>query len=261
MGMLYYFWNKKRRLISQDNVSRAIARGGISTILTPDRIVRESCKNLGCMVMELIKVYYGMGGGLLNSIKIDGLENYDRARATGRGVMFVTGHCGNWELLALAVGKRVGRVGVVGRPQKNPYLYAIIEHTRERFGNFAIDKRGALRAMLRTLKEGGAIGVLMDQAVIPDEGYVLNFLGAPAWVMKTPAIIAKRAGACVLPAFIKREGSSHRITIFPEVQMTGNDLADTKAMNLCVEDYVRANPTEWLWIHRRWKRTEGLTPL
>jgi len=253
LGIGYYFWNKKRRNISIENIKKV--RGFLSTNLEPDEIAMESDKNLGISLMELIKIYYGRGQSIMDSVLIEGLENYERAKSKGKGVIFFTGHCGNWELLALSLGRRCGTIGVTGRPIKNPYLYKIIVRLRGKFGNIAIDKRGALRGMLRLLGRGENIGILIDQAVLPDEGYKIDFLGFPAWATKTPVLIAKRTSSPLLPVFIKRQGNIHKITIYPEVELTNDDISDTKRLSSFIEDYIRENPTEWLWIHRRWKRT------
>lgn len=253
LGMGYYFWNKKRRNISIENIKKV--RALLSTNLEPYEIAMQSDMNLGISIMELIKIYFGRGKSIMNNVLIEGIENYERAKAKGKGVIFFTGHCGNWELLALSVGKRCGTIGVVGRPTKNPYLYKIIVRLRGKFGNIAIDKKGALRGMLRLLGRGECVGILIDQAVLPEEGYKIDFLGFPAWTTKTPVLIAKRTSSPLLPAFIKRQGNTHKITIYPEIELTNDDITDTKKLSSFIEEYIKENPTEWLWIHRRWKRT------
>jgi KDO2-lipid IV(A) lauroyltransferase len=102
----------------------------------------------------------------------------------------------------------------------------------------------------------------MDQAVIPSEGYVTDFLGRGAWTTKTPALIARKTGAVVLPAFIHRTAKGHKITIFPKIELSpGDDMEkavkeDTKNFSRAIEEYIKEHPSEWLWIHRRWKRVK-----
>ena len=262
LGLGYYHWNKKRRNISIENIRRVMEKGrlglpqakGLSTTLGPEGLAKESDMNLGCSVLELVKVYHGRGKSVIGGVKFEGLENYERAKANGKGVMLFTGHCGNWELLALSITMKAGTIGVVGRPLKNPYLYSVLVRLRNKFGNVAIEKRGALRGMLRMLAKGENVGILMDQAVVPEEGFKIDFLGMPAWTTKTPVLIAKRTGAALVPLFIKRVGDGHKIILHPEVALTGDDILDTKRLSSYIEDYIRENPAEWLWIHRRWKR-------
>jgi KDO2-lipid IV(A) lauroyltransferase len=113
---------------------------------------------------------------------------------------------------------------------------------------------------MQGLKNNDCIGILMDQAVIPEEGYVIDFLGRGAWTTKMPALIARKTGAAAVPAFIHRDKHGHRITLYPEIELSGDDdkgkavKADTEKFSGFIEEYIRKHSTEWLWIHRRWKR-------
>ena len=162
----------------------------------------------------------------------------------------------NWIQACLDIGPCVLQGGFVEK------LNGLIEHVRKRYGNRVIDKKGALRHIMQGLKRNDCIGILMDQAVVPEEGYVIDFLGRSAWTTKMPAVIAHRTGAAVVPAFIYRDNHGHRITIFPEVELARDEGEnalenDTERFSRFIEDYIREHPTEWLWIHRRWKRVDG----
>lgn len=253
LGLLYYFLKENRRLIALENAKNFIEKNKGATLLSPKEIIKENSQNLGHSVMELVKIYYGQGDKVFQSVVIEGIENFEKVR--GRGVIFITGHCGNWELMALTVSLRVFPVSVVARPMNNPYFNKIIEALRTKYRNTVVYKKGALKKIFQILRNGGAVGMLMDQAVVPEEGVIIDFLGRHAWTIKTPALIAKRTSAAVLPAFIKRHGMGHKLTIYPEVELPSeNEEENTKKLSEFVENYVRENPTEWLWIHRRWKR-------
>jgi KDO2-lipid IV(A) lauroyltransferase len=210
--------------------------------------------NMGRSLAEVVKAYYGLGGALVGGVRFEGIENFERARAAGKGVMIITGHCGNWELMQLAVSSRLGGLSVVARKQDNPYLNAFIERTRERYGSRVIYKQGALKKLLTALKAGGTTGVVMDQAVFPEEGVLIDFLGAPAWTTKTPALLGKRTGAAVLPVFMRWADGGHVITVHPAVELAGDESEDTKRISGYIEEYIRQDPADWLWMHRRWKR-------
>lgn len=232
----------------------AVANKAIDTAKKPEEIVRENFMNLGRSLIELMKVYYCSGDGIVNSVIIVGAENYEKARTAGRGVMYITGHCGNWELASIAVSKQIGILGGVARPVDNPWINAVVVGIRGRYGNSVIYKKGALRDMLKMLKSGQSVGVLMDQAVVPQEGIVIDFLGNPAWTTKMPAIMCKRTGSAALPVFMHREGKGHVLEILPEVELNGDEIEDTKRLSATIEEYIRKYPEEWLWIHKRWKR-------
>jgi len=172
----------------------------------------------------------------------------------------ITGHCGNWELLALSASARLFPISIVARPINNPYINKFFERVRKKYGNRVIDKKGALRPVMQGLKNNDCIGILMDQAVIPEEGYVIDFLGRGAWTTKMPALIARKTGAAAIPAFIHRENHGHSISIYPEIALSVSDdrdkavIEDTEKFSACIEHYIQEHPSEWLWIHRRWKR-------
>jgi KDO2-lipid IV(A) lauroyltransferase len=258
--LLFHAWGSRRR-IAIENLRNSIAAKAIIISEPVEKIIRDTFKNLGRSFAEVIKIFFGFGKKVINSVAFDGVENFHHAKSKGRGVLFVTGHCGNWELLAIAASAKLASLAVVARPLNNAYLNRFVEDARHRYGNSIVYKRGALKPIMQVLKGNGCVGILMDQAVIPDEGYVIDFLGRDAWTTKMPALIARKTGVAVLPAFIQRTDKGHRITIYPEVELSKKSdkekavREDTKSFSGFIESYIKENPTEWLWIHRRWKRT------
>lgn len=257
--LLYYVW-KSRRTIAVDNLRECADRGALSLAQSPEEVIRENFRNLGRSFIEIVRIYYGTGRGILDKVVIKGTENFEKARAKGKGVILITGHCGNWELMGIVSSYKVAPLSVVVRPLNNPYLNAFLQKARSRFGNRVIDKKGALRVLLSTFKEGGCVGILMDQAVLPDEGYVTDFLGRGAWTSKMPALLARKTGAPAVPAFIRRTVEGHEIMVYPELALSSNSnqeeavKEDTKLFSGFIEDYIKENPSQWLWMHRRWKR-------
>ncbi len=262
--LLYHVW-KSRRTIAIDNLRKCVDLGALSLTQSPEEVIRENFRNLGRSFIEIIKIYYGRGRGILEKTVIKGMEHFEKARAKGKGVFLITGHCGNWELLAILASYKVAPLSVVVRPLNNPYLNRFLVKARSRFGNRIIEKKGALRAILGTLKDGGFVGILMDQAVFPDEGYVVEFLGRGAWTTKMPALLARKTGAPAVAAFIRRTESGHEIRVYPEIVLSSNRdqeeavKEDTKKFSGFIEDYIRENPSQWLWMHRRWKRVPSET--
>jgi KDO2-lipid IV(A) lauroyltransferase len=163
-------------------------------------------------------------------------------------------------LLAVYVSMKIAKITIVARKQDNPYLNRFIEKTREKYGNNTIYKEGALKKILSSLKKGELIGILMDQSVIRSEGFVVPFLGKNAYAMKTPAILARKTGTPVVPAFIRRTRDGHLIEIGEEIPLavSGDSeaalLLDTINFLRPTEDFIRQYPADWFWIHRRWKR-------
>jgi KDO2-lipid IV(A) lauroyltransferase len=257
IGLFAYYLLTGRRRIALENLRAAVERGAlrIPDSWTPEDVVRESFSNMGRYLSEIVKVYFGLGDGIIRDVQVEGLEHHEKARARGKGVIFVTGHCGNWELWALTLPTMIGRAWGVARRQSNPYVDWFIVKARERYGGSVIFKEGALRKTISVLRQGGTVGVVMDQAVLRKEGVLVDFLGAPAWTTRLPAALARKTSAAVIPTFIYRKDKGYVIRIHPEVELPGEDAADTRIMTEYVEGYIRENPSRWLWVHRRWKHT------
>jgi Kdo2-lipid IVA lauroyltransferase/acyltransferase len=229
-----YLW-KSRRKIAIENLSKTIAAGQIKSHDPAEKIIRENFKNFGRSLIEVIKIYYGFGNPLIDSVIMEGVEHFQAAKSKNKGVIFITGHCGNWELMALTTGLKFSDVSIVARPIDNPYLNKFIEGVRRKYGNSIIYKKGALKPIMQALKKNHIVGILMDQAVLSSEGYVIDFLGRGAWTTKMPALLARKTGAAVLPAFIHRTDKRHKMIIYPEIELSRSEDTE-KAVK---EDTVR----------------------
>jgi KDO2-lipid IV(A) lauroyltransferase len=154
----------------------------------------------------------------------------------------------------------LGKLNVVARPVDNPYLNRFLEWTRKKYGNGVIYKKGALKKILACLKNNEVVAILMDQSVVRSEGVIAEFLGKKDYTTKMPALIARKTGAPVLPGFIRRVKDGHLIEIGEEIELDRSEDFETAIYNDTInfsrriEEYIRRNPVEWLWIHRRWKR-------
>lgn len=263
LGRVFYVLVSKRREIAINNIAECLPflenqpgwPGG-----TPESIALETFENLGRCVAEVCKIYHGRGRALIDAVEFRGLEHYHQAMAKGKGVAFITAHCGNWELMALSFGVRHHGVSVVARRQDNPHLNAVTERIRKGYGNGVIYRNGALRAMFAAFKRREIVGILIDQAVHPDEGVLIDFLGRPAWTSKLPALIARKSGAPLIPIFIHREGDRQIVTLQPEYtpsQASDPEVCaaeDAAGLAHYLEQYVIEHPSQWYWIHKRWKR-------
>ena len=106
----------------------------------------------------MIRLYYHRGGKIIDAVEIEGVEHFRDALMKGKGILFITGHCGNWELMAIAAALKLQAISVVARPVDNPYLNSFVERVRKRYGNGVIYKSGALKPILQTLKKNGDSG-------------------------------------------------------------------------------------------------------
>jgi Kdo2-lipid IVA lauroyltransferase/acyltransferase len=263
-GLLIPYLVPKRRAIIIDNINRTLPFMKYHPLWDPPSedagaLAQETFKNLGRSLMEVCRLYHGRGEDVIANIELRGLRNYVTARSRGKGLILLSGHCGNWELLGLALCNRLGEeISSVARLQSNPYLNRMVERMRMRFNNRVIYKQGALKGILAALENGKLVGILADQAVFPEEGALIDVMGRKTWASKAPVIIAQKSGAPLVPVFIHREGDRQVITFYPEHHFSG-DMSEegmrkeAQALSRYVEDFVVAHPTQWYWVHRRWK--------
>jgi KDO2-lipid IV(A) lauroyltransferase len=189
-------------------------------------------------------------------IRYQGLEHFQQAKARGRGVLFATAHLGNWELSAFAHALMAEPMSIVVRPLDNPILDSLATGYRTLSGNSVIGRgKDFLRPLLAALHRNQAVGILIDQNVTPDRGVFINFFNRPACVDSGLARLAARTRAAVIPGYAlwSPEESKYILVFEPEVEITGDTLADTQAIHSRLEAAIRLHPDQWLWIHRRWK--------
>jgi KDO2-lipid IV(A) lauroyltransferase len=198
----------------------------------------------------------------------DGFENYERAARKGRGVLLLTGHFGAWELCAFAQGVYGHPLSFLVRRLDNPLLDRLIARYRTMSGNRLIDKKDAVRAVLKRLRQGEDIGLLVDVNTVMEEGVFCDFFGIEACSTTGLALFALRADAPVVPGFLIWDESlkKHVLRFEPEVPLirTGDFKEEvrlnTQAYMKVIERFVQRYPEQWLWIHKRWQTRPAGTP-
>ena len=200
----------------------------------------------------------------------DGFENYDAARKRGKGVLFLTGHLGAWELSSFVHSLHGNPLHIVMRGLDNPYVDRLVQSYRTMHGNTTVDKDNFVRGLLGAMKTGETVGILMDTNMTPPQGVFVDLFGRLACTASGLARIALRTDAAVVPGFCVWDSTlrKYRLRFDPAVELvrTGNDeldaLANTAKFTKVIEKFVRKYPDQWLWVHRRWKtRPEGETGL
>jgi len=217
---------------------------------------RASFAHFGAMLGETLWLAERGSEEIERRVELRGWEEIEAARAARRPILVLTGHCGNWELLAAALNVRGLRMAVVARELQDPGFQRALLDFRARFGSKTILRgaAGAARDLLATLRSGGALGMLIDQDTNID-GVWVDFFGRPAWTPVGAADIARRFTAAVLPAFIERlPDGSHRATIQPALDLPQDPIAATQRMSDAIEAQIRRVPEQWVWMHRRWRR-------
>jgi KDO2-lipid IV(A) lauroyltransferase len=199
-------------------------------------------------------------------IEVVGREHFDEAHATGRGILFFTGHFGSWEVFNLLPPAFGFGMNILVRRIDNPLVENFVDEMRTRFGSVTLDKTRSARKMFRVLENGELLGILADLNAQEREGVFVDFFGVPASTTTSIAKLALATNAIVLPAFAVWEESKQKYVVYleppVEYQKTENaeqDIKDlTQDITKIVEKYVRQYPEQWLWIHKRWNtRPDG----
>jgi Kdo2-lipid IVA lauroyltransferase/acyltransferase len=220
-----------------------------------EAIVRGVFRSLGRVVVAFAQFPRITRDNVHRWIRYEGLENFTTAQARGRGVLVATGHLGNWELSAYTHALMTGPMNIVVRPLDNPRVDELVEARRALSGNPLIRKKEAAREILRALKAGQAVGILIDQNSSPEEGVFVDFFGVKACANAAFVKFAHHSGAAVVPGFALWSDAEQRyiLRFYPEIPMRGDVQADTQRVHAVLEQVIREHPDQWLWIHRRWK--------
>ena len=229
------------------------------------RLVRDSMLNVGRHVGEFSR-FSGMSRETLRrSIDCEGLDHIDAALSLGRGAIIVSAHLGAWEMIPFTLSAFGYPFDSLVRRIENPAVERLLETIRSRFGNRTIDKRGAARSMLASLRAGNLLALMVDINVVRNKGIFVDFFGVPACTTFIAAKLALRTGAPLVPVFIpwdeRRRSYVLQVGAPLTVECSGDEEKDvrqlTENFTKLVEEQVRRYPDQWLWIHKRW-RTQPL---
>jgi len=256
LGLGFYAFDRAHRRVADRNVAAAFPARPATEQRT---IVRGAFAHFGHLLFELLKFSTLSPEAMLARVEFEGDERARLAYARGKGVLFVTGHFGFWELQAMVHALQLQPMAVVARTLDNRALNALLEQIRQRTGNTVIYRRGTIRRVMRLLHAGQGVGVLIDQHIQSRDAIYVDFFGRPAATTSVVAALALRTGARVVPLFaLPLGGGRYRMVYEPPVEPPSSDAADaihefTQRCTDVLEMYVRRNPELWLWMHRRWR--------
>ena len=258
LGQLVYLLHGKLRRVGMRNLQLAFPQ---KSAHERRRILRGEFTSLGRRLAEVCLFPSYTRENVTKIVVYDGFENFERAEARGKGVIYLTAHLGGWELSAFSHSIQGHPLHVVMRSMDNPFLDRFITHLRTMHGNRAVDKDNFVRGLLSAMKAGETVGILMDTNMTPPQGVFVDFFGIPACTASGLARIALRTDAAVVPGFTiwDRKLRKYRLRFDPALALirTGDEEADivanTALFTKVIEQYVRRYPDQWLWVHRRWK--------
>ena len=192
-------------------------------------------------------------------IVVNGAELFEKLRNDKKPKIFITAHMGNFELLPIAAATFGLNVTAMFRPPNNPYIAEhVLQARKTRMGHLVPSKAGAAINLARVLEAGGNVGVLVDQKFV--RGVQTRFFDAPCLTNPLVAKLVRQFDCDVYPAFcIRLPGGRFQLTLEDKLAIPRNDtggvdqLALMQAINNHVEGWVKAQPGQWMWFHKRWQ--------
>ncbi|MCB1033512.1 MAG: lysophospholipid acyltransferase family protein [Acidobacteria bacterium] len=250
---------RARRRVAADNLERAFPELPREEI---EKLTRESFRHLGLSFCDSLSCGRFDAVEFCRRLTLEGIENLQQAEERGRGVFVMSAHLGCWEAAALPVGLYQGPMDVVGRPLDNPFLDRELTWLRTRFGNRTLDKRGAARSMMKVLRAGGRVGILIDQRPPPGDGIEVPFFGVPSRTTTVLARMSLRTEAPVVPVYgFPEPRGRYRVVLRAPIEPDRGsaETEDEAVLRLttlylaAVEEEIRRHPAQWMWLHARWK--------
>ncbi len=258
LGTLYYHVDGRRKRIALSNLRLVFGEEKTEDEIL--QILKASYRHLGSTLLEFAVLPRLTPGKLSELVHTEALEKIGRAREAGRGVLLLTGHFGNWELLAQSAAIKGYPAHVIGREANVGLLHRYIVGLREAHGNRVIVKQQAMRKVLTALKNGEIVGILCDQRG-SSQGLMIDFLGHPAPTNADVARLILTSGATVMTIFLVRgPDKTHMFHVSDPMVFESTGDRETDVLHVthqymqALESFIRRYPEQWLWMHRRWMR-------
>lgn len=255
LGRLALVLETRHVRVARENLARCLPE-----LSPPQRraLLRENYEHYGRMVLELAHMFAPLPGHFRSYVQrnvvIEGDEHWKRAKARGKGVLFLGTHIANWEFAAAIAAIQGISITIVTRRLKPAWLHDWMEKTRLALGVKAAYQPRTIATVMKALRDNGGVVFVMDQYMPPPMGEPMRLFGVQVHTLAAIAPLARRTGATILPVLPRREADGRvRIIIEPEIALTDDDKADNQRLADHVENWMRAVPGQALWAHRRFK--------
>ena len=258
LAFLAYIVAKKYRKIVRQNLNYAF--DGKLSDKEIQEITKYTFKNLLYNFLHLMELRHMSLEELEEKITIQNKEAVDKIHAEGRAVIYVTMHYSSWELGGASIGAFIEPLAAVYKKMKNRVYEEWLLSARARFGNTNLEKSNVIKPLIKLIRQGKASGILIDTNINQKEGTMVEFMGKPIRQTTTPAYLARKFGAAIVPVTIRTDDEEHyTLMIFDEipVEKTEDEKADIQKATQLQADWLTSviskEPKFWFWLHRRWK--------
>ncbi len=257
-AFIAYSLDKKHRHVARVNLDLAFEDK--KSEKEKEQIIKDCYKNILYNLAEFVKNQGATKEEILSKVVFKNTEALENAIKTKRKVIVTTAHYGNWELLSLAIAVKFSAVSIVGRDLDSKVMNTILTKNREQFDVELISKDGAMKGMMKALKQNRSLGILVDQNTSEKEGLLIDFFGKKARHTPSAAILARKFDAIIIPGYIRTyDHNTFEITFYDPIQTKVSEDKDEDILNsvkkqaLITEQIIEEKPNEWFWLHQRWK--------
>jgi KDO2-lipid IV(A) lauroyltransferase len=263
VGSVFYRVSRRRRAIIDFNLGLAFPE--MNTAERQD-LALEVSRHFGRVAFDAIRLQRLTPDELRAEVVVEGQDNLQRAIDTGRGFFLLSAHLGSWEAAALMGGLLIpDGIALIHRPLDNPLLDEELKRLRATFGNRGLGKFNISREVLQAIKDGGVVGILIDQRP-RDVDFEVPFFGHPAKTHPVLARFVRKTGAVVVPIFGYWDAPArYTVTLGEPIDpalLSAEELEDgplTERFMAVTEDAIRRRPEQWLWYHDRWRQLRETT--
>ncbi len=258
ISWIVYTIDKKHRKIIKTNLDFAYGKNLSNE--EKKRVEKKCYKNLVYFLADFIKNQGITKEELSKKVSFKNREILDNAIKNRENIILITAHYGNWELVPLSLAAFFAPITGVGRALKGKTLNDILKRNREQFDIKMLDKQGAMKGMIKALKQNRLLGLLIDQNTSEKEGVLVDFFGKKARQTHSTALLARKMDAIIIPAFITTDDyKNYQITFYDKITVEKSDNIDndihkaTQEQANIIEKIIRKKPDEWFWFHKKWK--------
>ena len=257
LGKIGFYALKKTRNQALGNLD--IAFGGSKSAEEKRFIARQVFENLGKNFVEVVSLSKFNKDNIDGYIACRGIETIERIIRQGKGGIVLSGHFGNWELMAHYFAIKGYKVNVIARRVRMERFEDFLAKARKRNGVNVLHRDASAKDVIALLKKNEFVGIMPDQDMDGISGVFVDFFGRKAYTPNGPAVLNLLTKADIIPCFMVRKGFGHEIIISEplELSATGDRdkdvLENTQRYTRVIEDHVRRFPAQWVWFHKRWK--------
>jgi KDO2-lipid IV(A) lauroyltransferase len=258
LGFIAYYASSRYRNVAYKNLDFVF--DGKMSENAKKEITKYSFKNLMLNFLHLMEIRYMDKKDLAKKITIKNIEAVKKVHEQGRPVIYVTPHYSAWELGGASIAAFIEPITAVFKSMKNKQYQEWVLESRARFGNKSLEKSNVLKPLIKLLKNGEGCGIVIDTGINKREGLEVEFLGKKVRQTATPAFLARKYNAAIIPITIRTDDEeNYTLMLFDEivVEKTDDEQADifraTQLQADWLSELIRKEPKFWFWIHRRFK--------